>query len=399
MKTYDSLIRVSRDERPRRDRRQHPHHQRPGQREPPRGRDVGGRIGKTMKATDQSGFSVHESKAWQTAVERIRQGQSDGIVVAYDDRLGRNWRKAGPFYDAMEQAGGEILISAMPGVDYRTAEGRAMTGMLAVAAEMGYNAAKKRGDSIAQRTVDNGVPNRVPYGYRRNEQDGVKTDPDRHAKALVPDKHTAPTVKRIFKLRGDGESWTGIADALNNAGVPSPSGKRWTVQTLSSTVANDVYLGVVVLGDRRHEGAHTPLVTPAQWRAAQTTGTIHAQRQDDLGARGRRPAVLGVRPADARRQLRHQRQAAVLRVRAPVGRGPVPGADEREQGRRRRLRGPGDGRRDQGRRADPARVRPRARAGPPAGRGRHRAPEGVAQGAGHRRRWRVARRVRAAQAG
>ena len=262
-----------------------------------------------------------------------------------------------------------------------------MTGMLAVAAEMGYNAAKKRGDSIAQRTVDNGVPNRVPYGYRRNEQDGVKTDPDRHAKALVPDKHTAPTVKRIFKLRGDGESWTGIADALNNAGVPSPSGKRWTVQTLSSTVANDVYLGVVVLGDRRHEGAHTPLVTPAQWRAAQTDRDDHAQRQDDLRARRRRPAVLRVRPADARRQLRHQRQAAVLRVRAPVSRGPVPSADEREQGRRRRLRRPGDGRRDQGRRADPARVRPRARAGPPAGRGRHRAPEGVAQGAGHRRRW------------
>lgn len=304
MKTYDSLIRVSRmngrvetddstltiNDQANANRRAV--------------RDVGGRIGKTMKATDQSGFSVHESKAWQTAVERIRQGQSDGIVVAYDDRLGRNWRKAGPFYDAMEQAGGEILISAMPGVDYRTAEGRAMTGMLAVAAEMGYNAAKKRGDSIAQRTVDNGVPNRVPYGYRRNEQDGVKTDPDRHAKALVPDKHTAPTVKRIFKLRGDGESWTGIADALNNAGVPSPSGKRWTVQTLSSTVANDVYLGVVVLGDRRHEGAHTPLVTPAQWRAAQTTGTItrngrmtSGSRAPSCGARGAAGRCASAAPA------------------------------------------------------------------------------------------------------
>jgi len=30
----------------------------------------------------------------------------------------------------------------------------------------------------------------------------------------------------------------------------------------------------VVLGKRRHEGAHKPLVTPAQWRAAQTTGTV-----------------------------------------------------------------------------------------------------------------------------
>ena len=101
----------------------------------------------------------------------------------------------------------------------------------------------------------------------------MKTDPDRHAKALVPDKHTASTVKRIFKLRGDGESWTGIADQLDNARIPSP-GLRWTVQTLRGIVANEAYLGVVVLGDRRHEGAHKPLVTPAQWRAAQTTGTI-----------------------------------------------------------------------------------------------------------------------------
>lgn len=286
MKTYDSLIRVSKmngrvetadstltvDDQAAANRRAV--------------RDVGGRVGKTLKALDQSGFSVHESKAWQTAVERIRAGESDGIVVAYDDRLGRNWRKAGPFYDAMEQAGGEIIISAMPGVDYRTAEGRAMTGMLAVAAEMGYNAAKKRGDSIAQRTVDAGVPNRVPYGYRRNEVDGRKTDPKRHAKALVPDKHTAPTVKRIFKLRGDGESWTGIADALNAAGVPSPTGQQWTVQTLSSTVANEVYLGVVVLGDRRHEGAHKPLVTAAQWRAAQTTGTVKRNGRMTSGLAG-----------------------------------------------------------------------------------------------------------------
>jgi site-specific DNA recombinase len=274
MKTYDSLIRVSKmngraetadstltiDDQAAANRRAV--------------RDVGGRVGKTLKALDQSGFSVHESRAWQTAVERIRAGESDGIVVAYDDRLGRNWRKAGPFYDAMEQAGGEIIISAMPGVDYRTAEGRAMTGMLAVAAEMGYNAAKKRGDSIAQRTVDAGVPNRVPYGYRRNETDAVKADPARHAKALVPDEHTAPTVRRIFKLRGDGESWTGIADALNTAGVPSPSGRSWTVQSLSSLVANETYLGVVVLGERRHEDAHEPLLTPAQWRAAQTAKTV-----------------------------------------------------------------------------------------------------------------------------
>jgi DNA invertase Pin-like site-specific DNA recombinase len=237
-------------------------------------RDVGGRIGKTLKALDQSGFSVHESKAWATAVARIRAGQSDGVVVAYDDRLGRNWRKAGPFYDGLEAAGGELIVSAMPGVDYRTPQGRAMTGMLAVVSEMGYTAAKTRGDAIAERTVARGVPNRVAYGYRRNEVDGAKTDPDRDGKALVPDKHTAPTVKRIFKLRGGGESYTGIARALNAAGVPSPSGRQWVVPTITAILKNEVYLGTVVLGARRLPDAHKPLVTLPQFRRAQASGTV-----------------------------------------------------------------------------------------------------------------------------
>ena len=286
MKTYDSLIRVSKmnGRAETDDSTLTVRDQTTANRQAVR--DVGGRIGKTFKALDQSGFTVHESKAWQAAVERIRRGDSDGIVVAYDDRLGRNWRKAGPFYDSLEAVDGELLISAMPGVDYRTEEGRAMTGMLAVAADMVGAAAKRRGNRIAQQTVDNGVPNRVPYGYRRNEVDGRKTDPAKHAKALVPDKHTAPTVKRIYKLRGNGESWTGIADTLNAAGVASPSGKQWTVQTITSLVANEVYLGVVVLGDRRHEGAHKPLVTPPQWRAAQTAGTVTRNGRMTTGLAG-----------------------------------------------------------------------------------------------------------------
>ena len=42
--------------------------------------------------------------------------------------------------------------------------------------------------------------------------------------------------------------------------------------------ANEVYLGVVVLGDRRHEGAHKPLVTPTQVAGCTDHGDDHAQR-------------------------------------------------------------------------------------------------------------------------
>jgi hypothetical protein len=74
MKTYDSLIRVSKmnGRAETADSTMTIDDQTAANRQAVR--DVGGRVGKTLKALDQSGFSVHESKAWQAAVARIGRG-------------------------------------------------------------------------------------------------------------------------------------------------------------------------------------------------------------------------------------------------------------------------------------------------------------------------------------
>ena len=61
---------------------------------------------------------------------------------------------------------------------------------------------------------------------------------------------------------------------LNDAGIPSPRGKRWTAATVETIVKNEVYTGVVILGERRREGAHEPLVTKANWRKVQATRAV-----------------------------------------------------------------------------------------------------------------------------
>lgn len=244
-------------------------------------RESGGRVGIVIKALDQSGHTVVDSPGWRLALQRVQRGESHGFAVAYDDRLARNWRKVGRFYDELEEAGAEVLIAGMPGVDYRTTTGRTQTGLMAVVNDMVFLKAKERGDRIAALTLGRGVPNRVPYGYKRNGTfNGTtlvgKVDPERDAKALVPHDDHRRWVQLIFDRRGDRHSWTAIADELAAARVPSPSGSpRWSVTTLSDIIANRVYLGEVRLGKRPPIlDAHLPLVTQGQFDAAQSQHSI-----------------------------------------------------------------------------------------------------------------------------
>jgi DNA invertase Pin-like site-specific DNA recombinase len=233
---------------------------------------VDGRKGKSFEALDQSGFTVLDSPVVDKIIARIESGQSKGLVIAYGDRLARNAWQLGGFFSRMEKAGAEIHDASMPGIDYRTPEGRQLTMMRGVSSEGVYFAAKRRGDNVADAVVARGVPNVVPYGYKRNaDPAGYKTDPSRDAKALVIHPEHGPIVERIFALRLKGERIATIVKTLNKAGIPSPRGKRWTPQTVETILRNEAYTGVVILGERRLEGAHPALVSKANWRKAQAT--------------------------------------------------------------------------------------------------------------------------------
>lgn len=237
-------------------------------------KEAGGRVGREFKLLDQSGRTIHRSGVYEELLRRVRDGKSDGVVVAYGDRLTRNWRRVGVFYDELETAGAEVVIAGMPGVDYRTTTGRMVTGMMAVVSDMVGAQAKDRGDKLADAAAAEGILNVVPYGYRRNLVNGVKTLPDEPEKRLVPDEQTAPVVRRIFDMREAGQSWASIAQALNADGIPSPSGGHWVHGTLGSLVRNEAYIGVVKLGKRRNESAHEALVSRVQFRAVKQARKI-----------------------------------------------------------------------------------------------------------------------------
>jgi site-specific DNA recombinase len=236
---------------------------------------IGGRQGKPFDALDQSGFTVLDSPVIEQIIKRVESGASKGVVIAYGDRLARNSWDLGGFFKRMEKAGGEIHDASMPGIDYRTPEGRQLTMMRGVANEEKYFSSKRRGDNIADQVVARGVANAIPYGYRRNADPyGVKSDPAKDAKALVPHAEHAKVVKRIFSLRLQGERVAAIVRILNDAGVPSPKGRQWSRSTVETIIRNEVYTGVVKLGRRSKADAHKELVSERDWKRVQSTRAV-----------------------------------------------------------------------------------------------------------------------------
>ena len=395
MKTYDSLIRVSKingrietaDSTLTVDSNQ-------GTADRHAVHDVGGRIGKTLKALDQSGFSVHESKAWQTGgPSRSVAVRATGSSSPTTTGSAATGARPGRSTTAMEQRPAMVpIFCGMPGVDYRTAEVRAMTGMLAVAADFWATTPprRNRATSSPSRRLTTVLPDRVSYGSAQRGR-RVKTDPAKHAKALVPDKHTAYRQADLQAAR---------RRRVVDRDCGHAEHRRGRVAEREAVDGADAHVDRRQRGLPRGRGARR---APSRGRAQAAGhasavaggadhGHGHAQRADDHGARRGGVGLLGMRQADARRRLRHQRRLFYgCARRSPRA---VPRAHERDKDA-------ADAFVDQvmvdaikGGRCSCS-PPPASRDRPQRGRGRDGAPQGVASGAGHRPRRGVGRGVRA----
>ncbi len=85
---------------------------------------------------------------------------------------------------------------------------------------------------------------RPPYGYRKvSVQDGPKKRP-----RLELDSSADAVVRRMFQMAREGKSVLDIAKTLNQEGIASPMGKRWSKTVVYATLTNEAYTGTVVWG-------------------------------------------------------------------------------------------------------------------------------------------------------
>ena len=91
---------------------------------------------------------------------------------------------------------------------------------------------------------------------------------------MEPNKATAPVVKRIFELADAGRGMLDITRVLNDEGIATATGKRWSKTGVHNILTNEVYTGTLVWGANakdeaapvRVEKAFPAIVSKAQFR-------------------------------------------------------------------------------------------------------------------------------------
>ena len=229
---------------------------------------------------DQSGAKL-ERPMFQQALARCEAGETGGIVVARLDRFARSAVDALSSIRRLNDAGAR-LVSVEDNFDGSTPMGRFAIGILILIAELELERIKGGWVTAVSEAVGRGVhiSARPPTGYKRDEEG-----------RLLRNEPAASVVAEAFRKRATGASWAELARFLEENEVYPPSGnKHWSKAGVAALIKNPVYLGQARSGKVVKEGAHEPLVTRAEFDAAQAVKkSLFKQRDGSVASK----AMLG----------------------------------------------------------------------------------------------------------
>ena len=168
--------------------------------------------------------------AYDRMVADFHAGRFAAIVCWDLDRLTRQPRQLEDWIDAAEERGLQ-LVTANGEADLGTDAGRMFARIKAAVSRQEMERKSARQIRAGQQRAERGaVPSGVrPWGY---DFDG----------SVIPDE--AVIVGRIFDAFSRGESLRGICRALDDDGVPSRSGGKWSPSTVTGILRNARYAGL-----------------------------------------------------------------------------------------------------------------------------------------------------------
>src|ERR1022692_214266 len=207
-------------------------------------------------------------------MQRIRTGQSDGLIVAKLDRFARTLVGALSTLEEFERHGA-VLVSVADNIDLSTPMGKAFLRILLIFAELERDRIKESWEAAGAHAIARGIH------IGKFALTGYDKGPD---KRLVPNE-LAPAIREAFLMRGAHRSRTQIARRLNEI-APRPNGGLWTPPVIDRMIKNRAYMGIAYRGEHVNPNAHAAIITAAEWQAA----NLAPVRSE---ARGKLPNLLG----------------------------------------------------------------------------------------------------------
>jgi DNA invertase Pin-like site-specific DNA recombinase len=209
-------------------------------------------LGEVFEDLDQSGKKRHRP-GLDLAIDRVRSGQSEGVIVAKLDRFGRSVSHLGELLDILA-AHDAALFTVAEGIDTSGRAGRMIASIMSAVAEFEVH---RQGESwyVARaNAVERGVyvGGTVPFGYVKDETGRLHPGPNSHL------------VGEMFAKRIGGVSWGHLADWL-----ATQTGESWSIGSVRYMIANRAYLGEIHGGQGLvNLKGHQPLVDRASFEAA-----------------------------------------------------------------------------------------------------------------------------------
>ena len=188
----------------------------------------------------RSGFKNTSARtAFQSMMAAADSGTFDSVICWKVDRFGRNREESAQFKGRLRRFGVKVFYAMEP-----IPEGSAgvlLEGMLEATAEW-YS--RQLSENVTRGMTDNA--HRCLYNGTRII--GYTRGPDGRY-ALRPDE--AAVVRNIFDLYCSGYSAARICRILNDQGVKTSRGTRFSPETLLRIISNERYTGVYIWGDIR----------------------------------------------------------------------------------------------------------------------------------------------------
>jgi site-specific DNA recombinase len=205
---------------------------------------------------DVSGKKMRR-KNFDRLMKLAADGKIDGIVVARVSRFARTLVGALAAIKELDDHGVKFASATEP-LDTTTATGKMLLGQFLLIAQWELDRITEQWDYFQGSAIDKGIHigHGNHYGYRKGED-----------RKLYPIPEAATVVKEIFRRRAQRQTYSEIARWLNDE-YPRTGKYKWSSQTVKSIITSRIYVGWAFSGDKINSDAHEPIVTLAQWDAA-----------------------------------------------------------------------------------------------------------------------------------